>query len=101
MEEVGRGWRKLKDIGGWSSEAEIWRRMKEAGQGRKLEDGSGWKMEVGRGWRRLEEFGFWRRLDVERRTEVEVRGRGEVKGHSLCFCPEVVLDTQLLDQHHG
>lgn len=39
VEEVGRGWRKLKDIGGWSSEAEIWRRMKEAGQGRKLEDG--------------------------------------------------------------
>lgn len=79
MEEVGRGWRKLKDIGGWSSEAEIWRRMKEAGQGRKLEDGSGWKMEVGRGWRRLEEFGFWRRLDVgggrRWRLEEEERSR--------------------------
>ena len=46
-----------------------------------------------RDWRRLEEAGgvwilaeagCWRRME-----EVEVRGRGEVKGHSLCFCPEV------------
>ena len=30
----------------------------------------------------MAEAGCWR-------TEVEDRGRGEVKGHSLCFCPEV------------
>ena len=61
MEEAGGGGRrKLEVVGGswprteeverhWRLEVEIWRRMKEAGQGRKLEDGGGWMLEDGGG----------------------------------------------------
>ena len=95
MLEVGEGSKLEEDEmkGSW--------RMAEVGvRRRRLEEGGGggWSMaedrgwcleETGGGWRKLEEFGFWRRLDVGggwRRWRLE---EGEVKGHSLRFCPEL------------
>ena len=88
--------------GGWRIEAGCWRWLQEGweyevGEGVMEEAGGRWrrrKEEVGQGWRKLEDIGGWRRLDKGgsrrmaevgcwRRTEVEDRGRGEVKGHSL------------------
>lgn len=94
--EVGEGRKLEEDETRWTRE-EVggWLTLESGGGGRRLEEvgGGGWRMaedrgwclgETGGGWRKLEEFGFWRRME-----ELEVRGRGEVKGHSLCFCPEV------------
>ena len=78
-DEVGEG--EMEEAGG------RWRRRKEeVGQGwRKLEDIGGWRLKSGGGWRRLDKGGSRRMAEVGcwRRTEVEDRGRGEVKGHSL------------------
>lgn len=61
----------------------------------------GWCLEeTGGGWRKLEETGgvcIWQRLDVGggRRWRLE---EGEVRGHSLRFCPEVGARRAALDQ---
>lgn len=50
MEVVGGSWPRTEEVERhWRLEVEIWRRMKEAGQERKLEDGGGWMLEDGGG----------------------------------------------------
>ena len=49
-EEEGESWPRTEEVERhWRLEVEIWRRMKEAGQERKLEDGGGWMLEDGGG----------------------------------------------------